>query len=210
MKKRRFNARGFTLIEVMFAFLMLAAIIGGLVAMQTSALRTANEGSLIVTATQLARKKMVDCKYDLLDQNKGGGFGLSDYKNDGNFDEEGYPDFKWSCEAPYLKIPVPNLDALGAKTNESGGVSTDPMISMIGAIFGPLITAIGDCARELVTVVKWKYRNVDEELKITTHVVDREKFAQLVAAFPLPPGIGGNTNPPTPPGGTPQRPRPST
>lgn len=191
MQKRRSEARGFTLIEVMFAFAILAALIVGLVSMQTMALRRASEGSLLITATQLARKKMIDCKYDLVDQNKGGGFGFSDYKSDGAFDEEGYPEFKWTCEAPYLKIPVPNLDAIGAKANESGGVSTDPIISMIGAVFGPLITAIGDCARELVTTVKWKFRGIEEELKITTHVIDREKFAQSVAAFPLPGALGG-------------------
>lgn len=179
--------RGFTLIEVMFAFLILVTIAGMFARMQSNSMRRAREGQLLITATQLARKKMIDCKFDFLDPTKSGGFAsFSDYKDDGSFDDEGFPEFKWTCEAPYLKIPVPNLESLATKADENGAVTKDPIVSLIGTIFGPLVQAIGSSARELVTTVKWKLGSEDEELKITTHVVDRENFARLVAAFPVP------------------------
>jgi hypothetical protein len=198
MKKRQFKVRGFTLIEVFFAFLILAAMVGGLLYMQTTALRRATQGALLITASELARKKMIDCKYDLLDLAKTGGFGFSDYKDDGDFSEEGHSDFTWSCEAPFLQIPLPNLEGLATKKPDAEGDTQDPLIALVGSLFGPLITALGESARELVTTVKYKRGKVEEEFKITTHVVIREQFARLVAAFPALPFPGGPATPPNP------------
>jgi len=176
--------------------MILAAMVAGLVSMQTGALRTATEGAQLITASELARKKMIDCKYDLLDLAKTGGFGFSDYKDSGDFTDEGFPDFTWTCEAPFLQIPLPNLGALGSKKADGGGETQDPMMGLLGSVFGPLITALGESARELVTVVKYKNGKIEEEFKITTHVVLREQFARLVQAFPSLPFLGGGSSTP--------------
>lgn len=169
---------------------------------QTRSMKLAAKGRALNIATQLARKKIIDCKYDLLKK----GFAIGDYGSDGTFEEEGFEDYKWECHGLRFNMPPPSPEAVSKamKIQSQGltqGGSMDFGANMLAPFFSLISNTLGDSIRELVLIVRWKEQDVDEDLKIVTHVIDPKPMSDLASLL--------STQMPTVPGQqAPKRPKP--
>lgn len=197
MRKSRSNKntvtrlyRGFTLIEVLFAFMFLAWGFMRLFEGQSNAIQTARESQGIIIASQLARMKMLDCKTELIKQ----GFSASsDFMREGDFSEEGFKEYTWVCFGTRIDVPAPNLDALGKKGPEKTGENGNSggMTAFLGPVFTLLSSALGDSARELTTVVNWKLDQEEQEIRVTTHLIDTKIISSVMNMLPKIPNKDG-------------------
>lgn len=204
--------RGFSLLEVMIAMAIMGLSLVYLFQAQTRSIHLAAKGRALNIATQLARKKLIDCKYDLLKK----GFSIGDYEKEGTFEEDGYKDYTWECHGLRFNMPPPSPDAISKamKIQGNGGNSAtggaDIGANMLAPFFGLISTTLGDSIRELVIIVHWREQEVNEDLRVVTHVVDTKPMSDLASLLrtqmPAVPGQPppGTSPPPPPPG------RPST
>jgi hypothetical protein len=148
---------------------------------QTRSMKLAAKGRALNIATQLARKKLIDCKYDLVKK----GFSLGDYSSDGTFEDEGYKDYTWECHGLRFNMPPPGADAIAKAMKiqqgaaPSGGMDMNMSANMLAPFFSLVSVTLGDSIRELVLIVRWTEQGVDEDLKVVTHVVNEKPMAEL-------------------------------
>lgn len=148
---------------------------------QARSMKLAAKGRSLNIATQLARKKLIDCKYDLLKK----GFAIGDYASDGTFEEDGFKDYKWECHGVRFNMPPPSQDAINKAMKAQSGMGSNPSAgmdfsaNMLAPFFGLISTTLGDSIRELVLIVRWKEQGVDEDLKVVTHVVNSKPLSDL-------------------------------
>lgn len=204
------------MLEVMIALAIMGMSLLLLFQAQTRSMRLAEKARTLTIATELARKRLIDCQFDLTKQ----GLGATDYEETGDFGEEGYKDYTWECFAYRFDMPPPSAEAIadGMKAQSKGGGipgmgspgtgGQDFSASMLAPFFGLISTTMGDSVRELSVIVRWKNGDIEEELKVVTHVIDRTAMARLAAQLPDTPYIPGVTPPPGPaqPGGPAQPP----
>lgn len=179
------RARGFSLLEVMIAMAIMGLSLVYLFEAQARSMKLAAKGRALNIATQLARKKLIDCKYDLLKK----GFSIGDYGSDGTFEEDGFKDYKWECHGLRFNMPPPSPEAIskamkaqsqGSPQPGAGGAGgMDFGANMLAPFFSLISTTLGDSIRELVLIVHWKEQGVDEDLKVVTHVVNGKPMADL-------------------------------
>ncbi len=149
---------------------------------QSRSMRMAEKGRLLTIATQLARSKLIDCKFDL---NKNG-FPKIDYSESGDFSEEDYADFAWECFAYRFDVPPPNAESIAkgmkAQIGDAGNaVGTNFSANMLAPFFGIISTTLGDSLKELVLIVRWKDGDTPDELRVVTHVIDRTAISIIAA-----------------------------
>ena len=170
--------RGFTLLEVMVSLAILA---GGMVVMlqaQTRSIELAQEAHFLTVSSQLARAKLYDCETDLQRR----GFSIGDYDEEGDFSEEGFDAFFWECHAYPMDIPAPGSDDIASAGGDDER-DTSMGLGMIAPFMENLGNALKDSIRELVVIVRWKNENVMDEMRLTTHVIDKKavnQFANVV------------------------------
>ncbi|MGA9521433.1 MAG: prepilin-type N-terminal cleavage/methylation domain-containing protein [Myxococcaceae bacterium] len=129
--------RGFTLLETVVAMAILALALMAIFDLNAGAVSMHAYTKKLTVASMLARAKMTDIEQKLYDE----GFPVDDEEESGDFDEEGWPSFKW--RARILAPDTSNLDpmqvmsaVLGVPMGMGeGGDSSDPM-SMISGLFG--------------------------------------------------------------------------
>jgi len=133
----RKTARGFTLLEVVVAMAILALALMAIFDLNSGALSTHAYTKRLTVASMLARGKMVDLEQKLLDE----GFPTQDDEESGDFDDEGWPSFKW--RARILAPKTSNLSpeqVIGALVGipMGGGEegSDDPLSGMLGMFAG--------------------------------------------------------------------------
>ncbi len=167
---------------------------------QARSIRLAAKGRALNIATQLAREKLVECKYDLLKK----GFTVGDYSSEGTFAEEGQEDYRWECHGVRFNMPPPSPEAI-TKAMKAQGKDPNQMgaefgANMLAPFFGLVSTTLGDSIRELVLIVRWKDGEVDEDLKVVTHVTDLKPISALAAMLPdTVGGMPGQQKPQSPP-----------
>jgi general secretion pathway protein I len=176
--------RAFTLLEVMvavgilaFALISISEIVGG-------ALRSQALSRDLQVATLLARGKLSELteKYERV------GFKLGGDEEDGSFDEEGQPRFKWKSK---VIEPSSTLDARSLATTLMGGGSVQDLFAPKAdadgrAVVNPTAVAMAAAVeqqvavfaesikkgvRELRLTVSWKGGARDESFTVTTHLV---------------------------------------
>ncbi len=94
---------GFSLLEVMVALALLAVSFTSLILVQARATRLADQARNITLATQLARYQLMECKNEV--QKKIAT--VSDFNIEGDYEDLGYPNYKWECHAPKFNMKPP-------------------------------------------------------------------------------------------------------
>jgi len=184
MKKRHESLRligAFTLLEVMVAIALLALGLSTLFLAQARSLELAQQARNLSVATGLARMQLHECEFDF--RQKQGFASIGDYKENGNFSDDDYPNFFWECYAYKPDIPVADggdisegiLGKMSADAEAAGGAE-NPMASMGVGLISPVLAqvsqVVGDSVRELYVVVRWKEGEEWTELDVTTHIID--------------------------------------
>ena len=121
---------------------------------------------------------MYDCETELMRR----GFSVGDFDEEGDFSEEGFENFYWECHAYPMDIPAPGSDDI-ASTGDDGERDMSMGLGMIAPFMENLGNALKDSIREMVVIVRWKNDTVLEEMRLTTHVIDKKavnQFANVV------------------------------
>lgn len=197
---------GFTLLEVMVAVGLLALGLVVLLQVQARSIQIAQQARNLSVGTGLARAKLYDCTQDLMKK----GFSIGDYDESGDFDDEGFEDFFWECHAYKPDLPVPNTTditsglAQGAANVGGGGGLTDTASAaesagmgagMIAPFLGQFAQVMGDSIRELVVIVRWKEGTMWEQIRVTTHVIDKGPVTAVGNQLGNLGGLGNMLNP---------------
>ena len=176
--------RAFSLLEVMVAMAILSVGLVSLLQVQSRSAQLAIEAREMTVATMLARGKLYDCQTDLLKK----GFSIGDYDESGNFDDEGYPTFFWECHAYKPEMPTgdgvgdmgsaASALGMGASADAASGAGAQPQgadmgMGMIAPVMQQMASVMGDSIRELVIIVRWGTAPDQQEMRVTTHVVDK-------------------------------------
>ncbi len=172
----------FSLLEVMVAMAILSVGLVSLLQVQTRSAQLAIEAREMTVATMLARGKLYDCQTDLMKK----GFSIGDYDESGNFDDEGYPTFFWECHAYKPEMPTGDgvgdmsgaASALGMAPGGDAAASGQPQgadmgMGMIAPVLQQMASVMGDSLRELVIIVRWGTAVEQQEMRVTTHLVDK-------------------------------------
>jgi len=170
---------GFTLLEVMAAVAILALTLVVLLNIITGNVRATSHSHMITTATLLARGKMVSMEDTIIEK----GFQDLDEKEDGTFEEDGFPAFSW--EALIEKIELPS--DVGAKVQQSAGEATqkkDPMqalTGMVGGLMGaflePIRVGLEESVRRVTLRVFWnEHGRPEQSVDVVTYVTDPAKL----------------------------------
>jgi general secretion pathway protein I len=109
--------RGFTLLEVMISLAVIAIALSILVRSVGTNIRETQELEALTVATTLARSKVYDVEEQLIKD----GFLETDQSTEGDFGDEGWPDFTWQAKVD--KIEIPSFDQLQAMQNATAAGS---------------------------------------------------------------------------------------
>lgn len=172
MTTRRQTSGGFTLLEVMVAIAIMALAMGVITEIEGHAIEKTNDAKAYVVSTLLLRGKILDVQQQLAEE----GFGDFAKVLEGDFSEEGFPDFRWAARVRKLEVPIPT-DVGGAKANQatdgSGGMSLAtlaPMLQNVGSV-------LENSVRELEVRVLWMDGKYQRHVALVTHVISREALA---------------------------------
>lgn len=194
--------KGFTLIEVMVAMAIMALSLLVLFQIQARSIRLADQARQLTTAVGLAKSKLYDCKYLLLKR----GLGISDFHEEGKFDDPAFAAYTWECQSHRFNLAIPDVQKLSSDATQKAGKLNIPGMDLSAAALGPflnmLVDPIKDSIRELVITIRWKNGDTNEDMQVATHVVDPKALSILLQSLP------GSTQPeapssPPPPGGQP-------
>lgn len=110
--------RGFTLLEVMIGLALLGFGLVVLIQSSTGSIRAAKRAQMIGVVTDLSRGKMYDIEEKLLKD----GFTETDQsEEDRAFDEEGWPEIKYSYKVEQVELP--SFDQLQALATSAGSAA---------------------------------------------------------------------------------------
>jgi general secretion pathway protein I len=176
--------RAFTLLEVMVALSILAFALVSVSEIVSGALRSQVLARDLEVATLLARGKMAELteKYERV------GFKLGGEEDDGTFDEEGHPGFKWAAKVVEpegtldgkallsLMTGGANVqDLFGPKPDAAGRSTVNPAAAQIAALVEQQLNAftqqIKKGVRELRLTVSWTEGARTESFTVVTHLV---------------------------------------
>ena len=171
--------RGFSLLEVMVAFAILALSITSLLLVQSRATRLAIEAHDISLATQLARLQLLECKRQVQKNISA----VSDFKLEGNFSELGYENFRFECHAPKFNMKTPSASGLEESLKKNAKEAAKKDVGTTASISSPFISmvtdALGNSVRELVVIIRWTKNDIEDELRVVTHVIDLTAMSGL-------------------------------
>jgi hypothetical protein len=208
MTGARSRAGGFTLLEVMIGLALLGFSLVVLIKGSTGNIVNAKQSQMIGVATDLSRGKMYDIEEKLLKE----GFTETDQSEENRtFDEEGWPDIRYSYKVEQVELP--SFDQLQAMANGQGsgsgsarraGSGSDEEVesgSFEDSTLGGMITMLGGGfsggtndvdSRAGASFIQGYYQLVQEALKVsirkvtltvTFMVVGEEHELKTVAFF---------------------------
>ncbi|MEL6547651.1 MAG: prepilin-type N-terminal cleavage/methylation domain-containing protein [Myxococcota bacterium] len=155
----RRGERGFTLMEVMIALLILALSLAVLMQAQASSLAKAAKARDLTIATLLARSKMIDIEQEVFDE----GFTQGEQREKGDFDDDGYPEITWEYRLVEIDLDIGMLnemaagfgggDDAGGDLGGAGGI--DSILGSVGGLVEPMTQRIADAVRLCELTVHW-------------------------------------------------------
>ncbi len=190
-RARRRAGGGFSLLEVMVAIAILAGALVIILNIVTRNVRATNHAKLTSTATFLARAKIVELEDEVLRQ----GFVDTDEEDDGDFSEEGFPQFRWHTLVEKVELPTDVTQKAQDKAQDQT-TSNNPMEMMAGFMGGfmstliePIRVGIEESVRRVTVVVTWdEIGRGEQSIDVVTFMTDPAKLDLAMAAVP---GAGG-------------------
>lgn len=182
------SSAGFTLLEVIIAVAILGVSLVAVHAINGGALSMHAYAKRLTVATLLARSKIVDVESKLQSE----GFPADDETEEGDFDEEGFPSYKWKAEIIRPKTEDISTDALLSMFGMGGDSDSanNPLASAMGAggqaaaaqggqmLAGvmqtqlqTMMTQLGQTLREVRVTVYWPDGKQMDQFTVVTHVV---------------------------------------
>jgi general secretion pathway protein I len=158
------NGRGFTLLEVMIALGILAVTLTALLQSQAGSLRGAARVGNVSIGTLLARSKMVDLEYKLVDE----GFTEGDKEESGDFTEEGFADFSWHATIREVKLDLSGLGSLCGAMGKEKEAAAD-CEALVGGLGGAMTGFVDEIQRGLRAVeltVSWKEGQYQDQVNV--------------------------------------------
>ncbi len=168
--------RGFTLLEVVIALAILALYLGVLLEVQVTSLHAAGRSRDMSIASMLARSKMIDVEQKLFDE----GFTLGEIEEQGDFTDEGRPDFKWKYKVSEVELDLSTIGALCGEDDEEGACGG--MLGGLGGMLEGLTQEIGRSVRVVELIVTWPDGKFTESMRVSALVTNEQ--------FTLGPGAG--------------------
>ncbi|HYG67221.1 MAG TPA: type II secretion system protein [Anaeromyxobacteraceae bacterium] len=176
------RTRGFTLLEVMVALAILASAMLAISEVVSGALRNHERARDLDVATLLARGKMVD----LEEKYRTEGFRDTDETDEGTFEEEGHPEFRWTAEVVAPKaddlctrllgelLPGADPDAEAEDGGPAQGASAAGLASggIIQQQCALLVQDVQKGVREVRLTVAWGPEARRESFTVVTHLVE--------------------------------------
>ena len=155
-KKRK--ADGFTLIEVMVAIAILAVSVAALFNFQSNSILASAPAAKISVATLLAREQMALSIIKVEDMIKKGE-AIDEFSEEGTFDQDLYPGFRWELAVRKIEIPPPPLPEEGEA-------------AVVQSVIQLITDSISEAIREVRLKIFWVELEVEEEgVEGVTHIM---------------------------------------
>jgi len=179
MFPRRGDNAGFTLLEVLIALAILASALTILMGSMANAGQQAAYSNDLTTATQLARGKMYDVEYKLMDD----GFSELEQTYSGDFTDDGHPEISWEAKVRPVEIPEEAKEQFLAQINTQlfgdqsqgalkGNAAFSAMLPMLIGQLPQIINNIGRKVRRIDLVVSFPFGGKEYPLKVTEYMAD--------------------------------------
>jgi len=205
LTNRRFVARsskGFTLLEVMAAIAILSLTLVVLLSIVTNNVRATAHARMITTATFLARGRMVSIEDRVIEK----GFQDLDEDDEGTFEEDGFPEFRWTSLVEKLELPSEAAQAAQTAAGnkaQSAGQKADPMSALTGMVgglmgifFEPIRVGLEESIRRVTLTVWWTERaRPEQSVEVTMYVADPSRLDMAMSLGSVPGGTGAQGQP---------------
>lgn len=177
------TTRGYTLLEVLIALAVLATCLTVLGSAMLNASKQGVFAHQISLASMLARSKMTDIEYELMED----GFSTGDQELRGDFRDEGHPEITWEAKVRIVEIPDEAKEELLAKINSQlfggvdgaegalqGNAAFSSMLPMLIGQMPELINRIGKKVRKVELTIHFPYGNGTFPMDVTQYVIDQQ------------------------------------
>lgn len=196
------RSRGFTLIEVMVALVILALSLTVLLQGNVASMAAVERIDGMTNATLLGRLKMQEIERELLKK----GFKTDTEETEGDFEEFSHPDIQWKARVDPVKVQLEKLTematafggdaggAAGAKDKLPQGAQNfgDNPLAMLQPMLTPIAQGISQNLRMVQLEISWpegtKRRG---KFMLTSMVTSRQMQTANPAAAPGPGGASG-------------------
>ena len=178
MRTRR-NSYGFTLLEVLIALAILASALTVLLGTMANSGQQAVFSNELTTASMLARSKMIDIEYELMQE----GFQSTGQRFSGDFSAEGRRDITWEAAVNPVEIPETAKEQFLAQVNSQlfgeqsqgaleGNAAFSAMLPMLIGQLPEMINTIGLKVRRVQLFVRFEYGGKEFPLEVVEYVAD--------------------------------------
>lgn len=176
---RNLQNQGFTLLEVLIALAILASALTILMGTMANSGQQAVFANELTTASMLARSKMIDIEYELLEE----GFTETGQRYEGDFGDEGRPDITWEAVVNPVEIPETAKEQFLAQVNSQlfgeqsqgaleGNAAFSAMLPMLIGQLPEMINTIGLKVRRVQLRVEFEYGGNKFPLEVVEYVAD--------------------------------------
>lgn len=154
---------GFTLLEVLIALAILASALTILMGTMANAGQQAVFANELTTASMLARSKMVDLEYQLMEE----GFTEGEQQFSGDFRDEGREDIKWEATVRPVEIPEGAKEQFLAQINSQLFGEQSQGALQGNAAFSAMLPMLIGQIPEMVNNIGRKVRRIDLHIEFT-------------------------------------------
>lgn len=175
------SRRGFTLLEVLIALAILASALTILMGTMANSGQQAVFSNELSTASLLARSKMIDIEYEMMEE----GFSEGEQRFSGDFSEEGRRDISWEAKVRPVEIPEAAKEQFLAQINSQlfgeqsqgalqGNAAFSAMLPMLISQLPEMINNIGRKVRRIDLHVEFEWGGRRFPLDIVEYIADPE------------------------------------
>ncbi len=169
--------RGFTLLEIMIAVVILATSIMALMTLQGNAFLASERAERLTSATLLARQKMAELEMEFAKDLAKNKFPDDNVEKEGDF-EEPYDNYRWSYSIKKVEIPVVNpTEGEEGGEVEEGSEPVGAENILVGNYLKNVMDQISEAVRQVQLSVYWgdeeesQGKEISPLLTVTTHWV---------------------------------------